>query len=222
VLSQSAQSLAVPTDTKQFSPLHMLKVLLDDSEACRRSDRQRAGGIPRHSLKPPRMPLNKLPKVSGSGAGQVYLPRSGARFRCFRKRRRKGGDRLCHGRAACWLGLTLEKAARAGTILSKGGVHAAKPQTRQSNRCVKGRPRTALRPKTVLSAEEYSRTSPRPRRRQTRPRDRARRGNPPHHPVLSRRNQNNPVLDRASPEVGKTANRRGLACGSSTATCRRS
>ncbi len=36
---QSAQSLAVREGHQQFTPLHILKVLLDDSEgSCRRAD----------------------------------------------------------------------------------------------------------------------------------------------------------------------------------------
>ena len=46
---QSAQSLATREGRQQFSPLHILKVLLDDSEETRRgSDRPRRRQFPRH------------------------------------------------------------------------------------------------------------------------------------------------------------------------------
>src|ERR1700736_3421210 len=70
---QSAQSLAVRDGHQQFSPLHMLKVLLDDSEGLAGGLIDRAGGNSRAILKATEDALNKLPKVSGSGAGQVYL-----------------------------------------------------------------------------------------------------------------------------------------------------
>jgi ATP-dependent Clp protease ATP-binding subunit ClpA len=70
---QSAQSLAMRDGHQQFSPLHMLKVLLDDSEGLAGGLIDRAGGNSRAILKATEDALNKLPKVSGSGAGQVYL-----------------------------------------------------------------------------------------------------------------------------------------------------
>ena len=70
---QSAQSLAMRDGHQQFSPLHLLKVLLDDSEGLAGGLIDRAGGNSRAILKATENALNKLPKVSGSGAGQVYL-----------------------------------------------------------------------------------------------------------------------------------------------------
>src|SRR5258708_32326264 len=70
---QSAQSLAVRDGHQQFSPLHMLKVLLGDSEGLAGGLIDRAGGKSRAILKATQEALNKLPKVSGSGAGHVYL-----------------------------------------------------------------------------------------------------------------------------------------------------
>src|SRR5437764_12244113 len=68
---QSAQSLAMREGHQQFSPLHMLKVLLDDSEGLAGGLIDRAGGNSRAILKATEDALNKLPKVSGSGAGQI-------------------------------------------------------------------------------------------------------------------------------------------------------
>jgi ATP-dependent Clp protease ATP-binding subunit ClpB len=65
---QSAQSLATREGHQQFSPLHILKVLLDDSEGL-----ARAGGNSRAILKATEDALAKLPKVTGAGSGQIYL-----------------------------------------------------------------------------------------------------------------------------------------------------
>src|SRR5438309_2104654 len=70
---QSAQSLAVREGHQQFTPLHILKVLLDDSEGLAGGLIDRSGGNSRAILKATEDALARLPKVSGSGAGQVYL-----------------------------------------------------------------------------------------------------------------------------------------------------
>src|SRR3984885_2217977 len=58
---QSAQSLAMRDGHQQFSPLHMLKVLLDDSEGLAGGLIDRAGGNSRAILKATEDALNKLP-----------------------------------------------------------------------------------------------------------------------------------------------------------------
>ena len=68
---QSAQSLAVREGHQQFTPLHILKVLLDDSEGLAGGLIDRAGGSSRAILKATEDALGKLPKVSGAGAGQI-------------------------------------------------------------------------------------------------------------------------------------------------------
>src|ERR1700681_3578884 len=70
---QSAQSLAMRDGHQQFSSLHLLKVLLDDSEGLARGLIDHGRGNSRASLKATEDAYSKLPKVSGSGAGQVYL-----------------------------------------------------------------------------------------------------------------------------------------------------
>src|ERR1700748_1463642 len=73
---QSAQSLAMREGHQQFSPLHLLKVLLDDSEGLAGGLIDRAGGNSRAILKATEDALDKLPKVSESGAGRSTLRRS--------------------------------------------------------------------------------------------------------------------------------------------------
>src|SRR4029077_20650436 len=90
---QSAQSLAVREGHQQFSSLHLLKVLLDDNEGLPAGLIDRAGGNSRAILKAVEDGLNKLPKVSGSGAGQVYLAADLARaFDAAEKAADKAGD----------------------------------------------------------------------------------------------------------------------------------
>ena len=61
---QSAQSLAMREGHQQFSPLHMLKVLLDDSEGLAGGLIDRAGGNSRAILKATEDALAKLPRSS--------------------------------------------------------------------------------------------------------------------------------------------------------------
>src|SRR6266849_10909176 len=90
---QSAQSLAMREGHQQFSSLHVLKVLLDDSEGLAAGLIDRAGGSSREALSAVEAALAKLPKVSGSGAGQVYLAPALARgFDQAQKVAEKAGD----------------------------------------------------------------------------------------------------------------------------------
>ena len=119
---QSAQSLAIREGHQQFSPLHLLKVLLDDSEGLAGGLIDRAGGNSRAILKATEEALNKLPKVSGSVAGQVYLaPELARAFDAAEKAADKAGDSFVTVERLL-LGLALEKGSEAATILSKGGV----------------------------------------------------------------------------------------------------
>ena len=82
----------------------------------------RAGGNSRAILKATEDALGKLPKVSGSGAGQVYLaPELARAFDAAEKAAEKAGDSFVTVERLL-LGLTLEKGSEAGAILSKGGV----------------------------------------------------------------------------------------------------
>src|SRR5258708_16811644 len=119
---QSAQSLAMRDGHQQFSPLHLLKVLLDDSEGLAGGLIDRAGGNSRVILKATEDALNKLPKVSGSGAGQIYLAPALARaFDAAEKAAAKAGDSFVPVERLL-LGLTLEKDSEAGGILKNAAV----------------------------------------------------------------------------------------------------
>src|SRR3954462_13113872 len=119
---QSAQSLAVRDGHQQFSTLHMLKVLLDDAEGLAGGLIDRAGGNSRAILKATEGALGKLPKVSGSGAGQVYLaPELARAFEAAEQAAEKAGDSFVTVEQLL-LGLALDKNSEAGTILRNGGV----------------------------------------------------------------------------------------------------
>src|SRR5512139_1948373 len=119
---QSGQSLAMREGHQQFSTLHLLKVLLDDSEGLAGGLIDRAGGNSRAILKATEEALNKVPKVSGGGAGQVYLaPELARAFDAAEKAGEKAGDSFVTVERLL-LGLALEKDGEAGILLKKGGV----------------------------------------------------------------------------------------------------
>src|SRR5271154_75661 len=208
---QSAQSLAMRDGHQQFSPLHMLKVLLDDSEGLAGGLIDRAGGNSRAILKATEDALNKLPKVSGSGAGQVYLaPEMARAFDAAEKAATKTGDSFVTVERLL-LGLTLEKDSDAGGILRKGGVT---PQNLNAaiESLRKGRTADSATAENAYDAlKKYARDLTQAARdgkldpvigrdeeiRRT-------------IQVLSRRTKNNPVLI-GEPGVGKTAIVEGLA-----------
>src|SRR4051812_33142507 len=111
---QSAHSLAVREGHQQVSTLHVLKVLLDDNEGLASGLIDRAGGNSRAILKATEEALNKMPKVSGSGAGQVYLaPELARAFDAAEKAAEKAGDSFVTVERLL-LGLALDKNSDAG------------------------------------------------------------------------------------------------------------
>src|SRR3982750_4229296 len=100
---QSAQSLALREGHQQFTPEHVLKVLLDDPEGLAAGLIDRSGGNSRQALSGVEAALGKMPKVSGSGSGQVYLAAATARL--F-----DNAEKIA------------EKDSDAGMILAKAGV----------------------------------------------------------------------------------------------------
>src|SRR6202048_3621141 len=208
---QSAQSLAMREGHQQFSPLHMLKVLLDDSDGLAGGLIDRAGGNSRAILKATEDALNKVPKVSGSGAGQVYLaPELARAFDAAEKAAEKAGDSFVTVERLL-LGLTLEKDSEAAKILRNGGVT---PQNLNAaiNALRKGRTADSASAEQAYDAlKKYSRDLTEAARHgkldPVSGRDEEIRRTLQ---VLSRRTKNNPVLI-GEPGVGKTAIVEGLA-----------
>src|SRR5471032_881324 len=119
---QSAQSLALREGHQQFGTEHILKVLLDDPEGLAAGLIDRSGGRSREALSAVETALGKLPKVSGGGAGQVYLAPAAARvFDAAEKIAEKAGDSYVTVERLL-LALALEKEGEAGRILAQSGV----------------------------------------------------------------------------------------------------
>src|SRR6201992_2705856 len=118
---QSAQSLALREGHQQFAPEHLLKVLLDDPEGLAAGLIDRSGGHSRQALQAVEAALAKRPKISGGGAGQIYLDPALARvFDAAEKAGEKAGDSFVTVERLL-LALALEKNSGAGQILGKAG-----------------------------------------------------------------------------------------------------
>src|ERR1700676_192480 len=70
---QSAQNLALRSGHQRLTPEHLLKVLLEDKEGLCANLIRAAGGDPKIALSAVDGELERLPRVEGSGAGQVYM-----------------------------------------------------------------------------------------------------------------------------------------------------
>jgi len=77
---QAAQTLAQRRAHQQLLPTHLLYVLLDDKEGLCANLINAAGGDAPKALKETEKALKALPKVEGSGAGQIYLSQDLARL----------------------------------------------------------------------------------------------------------------------------------------------
>src|ERR1044072_9445233 len=119
---QSAQSLALREGHQQFATEHLLKVLLDDPEGLAAGLIDRSGGNSRQALRDTEAALGKRAKVTGQGAGQIYLDPALARvFDAAEKAGEKAGDSYVTVERLL-LALALEKESEAGKILAKAGV----------------------------------------------------------------------------------------------------
>ena len=208
---QSAQSLALREERQQFTPEHVLKVLLDDSEGLAAGLIDKAGGNSRDALAQTELALTKLPKVQGAGAGQLYLAPTLARiFDNAEKIAQKAGDSYVTVERLL-LALTLEKSSDAGKILANAGVT---PQglNRAIEELRKGRTADNASAENAYDAlKKYARDlTEAAQLGKLDPvigRDEEIRRTVQ---VLSRRTKNNPVLI-GEPGVGKTAIVEGLA-----------
>ena len=90
---QNAQTLALKSGHQQLTPLHVLKVILEDKEALGSDLIDAAGGQASLAYEGVNSALAKLPKVEGSGAGQVYLaPETVRLFDQAERSAEKAGD----------------------------------------------------------------------------------------------------------------------------------
>ena len=208
---QSAQALALRDGHQRFVAEHILKVLLDDPEGLAANLISAAGGVPGDAVDRTNQALDKMPKVEGSGAGQLYLaPETARLFEQAEKISGKAGDSFVTVERLL-LALAMAAGTEAADILKQAGV------TPQSlNSAIEGlrKGRTA----DTASAEQGYDALKKYTRDLT---EAAREGKLD--PVigrdeeirrviqvLSRRTKNNPVLI-GEPGVGKTAIAEGLA-----------
>jgi len=208
---QAAQALALREGHQQFSPEHLLKVLLDDDQGLASGLIEQAGGQPRAALQAVERALAQRPKVSGGGAGQLYLAPELARiFDQAEKIAEKAGDKYVTAERLL-LAILVEGSSQAAKFLKDAGV-TAQSLNAAINDIRKGR--TA----DTASAEEGYDALKRYARDLTAAaaegkidpvigRDEEIRRTIQ---VLSRRTKNNPVLI-GEPGVGKTAIAEGLA-----------
>ncbi|UDF28021.1 UNVERIFIED_ORG: ATP-dependent chaperone ClpB [Roseateles sp. XES5] len=207
---QSAQTKALADGHPQFTPEHVLKVLLDDEQGMATSLIERAGGNARDARIANDAALAKLPKVSG-GNGQVYLSQPLAKvFSTAEEAAKKAGDSFVTVERLL-LALAIEKSAASADILAKAGVTPA-ALNQVINDIRKGRTAdTASAEQGFDSLKKYTLDlTERARQGKLDPvigrDDEIRRAIQ----VLQRRSKNNPVLI-GEPGVGKTAIVEGLA-----------
>ncbi len=208
---QAAQTLAQRSGHQQFSPQHLLKVLLDDEEGMAASLIGAAEGDVTAARQSNDAALAKLPKVEGSGAGQLYMAPEMARlFEAAEQIAEKAGDSFVTAERLL-LALALATGTPAAAALEKAGLT---PQNLNSaiNDLRKGRTADSATAENAYDAlKKYARDlTEAARDGKLDPvigRDEEIRRTVQ---VLSRRTKNNPVLI-GEPGVGKTAIVEGLA-----------
>ncbi|MBX6323281.1 MAG: ATP-dependent chaperone ClpB [Rhodospirillaceae bacterium] len=208
---QSAQALALRSGHQRFTPEHILKVLLDDEEGLAANLVRAAGGDPAAAQRAVEAELRKLPRVEGSGAGQIYLaPETARLFDSAEEIAAKAGDSFVTVERLL-LALALAAGTPSARILGEAGVT---PQRLNAaiNDLRKGRQATSATAEEGYDAlKKYARDlTAAAREGKLDPvigRDEEIRRTIQ---VLSRRTKNNPVLI-GEPGVGKTAIVEGLA-----------
>lgn len=207
---QSAQTFALSSGNQQFTPEHMLKVLVDDDEGLAASLIERAGGRVKEVQIGLQSALEKLPKVSG-GNEQLYLAQPLAKvFTLAEELASKAGDSFVTVERLL-TALAIEKSAKTSEILANAGVTPA-ALNKVINDMRKGRTADSASAESNYDAlKKYARDLTEDARSgKLDPvigRDEEIRRTIQ---VLSRRTKNNPVLI-GEPGVGKTAIAEGLA-----------
>ena len=208
---QSAQSLALREGHQQLAPEHLLKVLLEDDEGMCSGLIERSGGNAKTAQLGVERLLAKRPKVSGGGAGQIYMAPELARvLDSAEKIAEKAGDSYVTVERLL-LALTLDKSTDAGKVLAEAGI-AADRLNAAINEIRKGRTADSANAEAGMEAlKKYARdltaAAAEGKLDPVIGRDEEIRRTIQ---VLSRRTKNNPVLI-GEPGVGKTAIAEGLA-----------
>ena len=207
---QSAQNLALREGNQQFTPEHLLKVLIDDEEGLAARLIGAAGGNDKTVRAGVEAALKKLPKVQG-GSGQVYLAQETAKLLDNAEQiAKKAGDSFVTAEYLL-LALTMAAGTDAANILKNAGVTgqglnkaiADLRQGRSADSATAENAYDALK-KYARDLTELARTG---KLDPVIGRDEEIRRTIQ---VLSRRTKNNPVLI-GEPGVGKTAIAEGLS-----------
>ncbi|KZK77356.1 Chaperone protein ClpB [Pseudovibrio sp. W64] len=207
---QSAQTYALGQGHQQFTPAHILKVLLDDSEGMSAGLIERAGGRVQDVRLQIETDLAALPKVSG-GNGQLYLaPETARLFEQAQKIAEKAGDSYVTVERLL-LALAMDKDSKAGKALAQGGV-TPNALNEAINEVRKGRTADSASAENQYDAlkkfaQDLTEAARDGKLDPVIGRDEEIRRAIQ---VLSRRTKNNPVLI-GEPGVGKTAIAEGLA-----------
>uniref|UniRef100_Q11E07 Chaperone protein ClpB n=2 Tax=Phyllobacteriaceae TaxID=69277 RepID=Q11E07_CHESB len=207
---QAAQTLALSRNHQQFSPEHILKVLVDDEEGLAANLIERAGGRARDVKLGVDAALEALPRVEG-GSGQLYLAQPLAKvFSTAEELAKKAGDSFVTVERLL-MALAMEKSAKSADILAKAGVTPTalnqvindirKGRTADSPNAEQGYDALKKYARDLTAEARAGKLDPVIGRD-----DEIRRTIQ----VLSRRTKNNPVLI-GEPGVGKTAIAEGLA-----------
>lgn len=208
---QAAQSLALRENHQRLTPEHLLKVLLDDKEGLASGLIAKAGGDAKLARQGVEAAVNKIPKVTGSGAGQLSLTPELARlFASVEALADKAGDSYVTAERLL-LALALEKGTESASILKAANVTAnglntaindlRKGRTADSSGAEAGYDALNKYARDLTEAAREGKLDPVIGRDEEIRRTIQ---------VLSRRTKNNPVLI-GDPGVGKTAIVEGLA-----------
>ena len=208
---QSAQSLALRSGHQRLTPEHLLKVLLEDKEGLCANLIRSAGGEPQVALKAIDAELTKLPRVEGSGAGQVYMsPEITRVFEQAEQIAQKAGDSFVTVERLL-LALSMARETAAGKALGAAGLTPQKLNSAIEDLRKGRKADSASAEESYDALKRYSRDlTEAAREGKLDPvigRDEEIRRTIQ---VLSRRTKNNPVLI-GEPGVGKTAIVEGLA-----------
>ncbi|MEQ8666647.1 MAG: ATP-dependent chaperone ClpB [Rhodospirillales bacterium] len=208
---QAAQTQALRSNHQQLTPLHLLKVMIEDKEGLCANLISSCGGDPKKVLEGTMAQLGKLPTVEGGGAAQIYLaPETARLFDQASEVADKAGDSFVTTEKML-LAMALASGTAVGDVLAQAGV-SAQNLNKAIKEFRKGRSADSANAEDTYDAlkkyaqdltqsaidgkidpvigrdEEIRRTIQ----------------------VLSRRTKNNPVLI-GEPGVGKTAIIEGLA-----------
>jgi ATP-dependent Clp protease ATP-binding subunit ClpB len=119
---QSAQTIALRRGHQQFLPIHLLSALLEDKEGLAANLIRAAGGDVERARRGCDAELAKLPKVEGSGAGQVYLSAEAARlFEQAEQLAKKAKDQFVTAERLL-LALAIASGTAPARILAEAGV----------------------------------------------------------------------------------------------------